>query len=474
MSCPSFDDVLESLADDPALESVRVHVGGCPACRHTVGRITAVFRLAALYEEYLAGASQKMPSRWARSIAKRVHAAFEAHFTARPTCPGRDDLFDWLVGDAESDPAIGPHLAMCDRCQQAMGEIAALVNGASQWDIVTAPPAPTADEPMPIELSDRVFATVNAAYQERFAVTPRGVVVGRETIVRPAKRLPRYAIAAFASAAALLLAVGGVIWQTQDQGFVDVASREPNTVPSVITPPLPEVPTPATTQPATAPAIVVAQPQPQPQPGWTLAESATAVAAQLQKSAQPILNIARHVLRPPTADDWNKVAAKLAARAKQARSRGQYADEQRHLVDTLAAARAANSTPARQAAYGLLLVRNQLDQNQPDAALATFDNLPATNAAEIRKARSHLASRLAKTFHDRGRSAISVIVLSSLDGELDASTARTLADAQRAVAAQTTRLVGTGNQALTHKVERWAQSRLAQTGLAGSLAQTTR
>ena len=416
MSCPTFDNLLESLADDPATESVREHLEVCSACRHTVGLVRAVFRQAALYEEFLAGASQKMPSRWARSIAKRVHAAFEAHFSARPTCPSRDELFDWLVGDGECDPAIGPHLAMCVPCQQAMGEVAALVNGASQWDVVTSPPAATANEPMPIELSDRVFATVNAAYEQRFAATPR------ETKALPAKR--RYAATALATAAALLVAVGGVIWQTRDRGpaRVEVASREPSAALPITTPVAPAI------APA-APSIVASNSASQPR--WKLTEAALAGASQVQRRAQPWLNSIRQVIRKPTPDDWASVASQFAARAKRSRAGGQFADEERHLVNTLAAAHAANSSPARQAAYGLLLVRNQLDQNRPDAALATYENLPVSDAAEVRRARSQLAGRLAKSFHDRGRSAISVIVLSSLGDQLDAASTRTLADARR-------------------------------------------
>ena len=467
MSCPTFDNLLESLADDPALEPVREHVEACPACRQSIGRVRAVFRHAALYEEFLAGASQKMPSRWARSIAKRVHAAFEAQFAARPTCPSREELFDWLTGNAECDPATGAHLAMCISCQQAMGEVAALLHGASQWDVVTAPPAPTADEPMPIDLSDRVFATVNAAYEERFAARPREVVTTRETTVRPARRLPRFATTALAAAAALLVAVGGVVWQARNPEVarVDVANSDETSLPSK-----PNETIPAIVRADNVSVVPVVEAAATGAIDWPgMAQSVLAGGAQLQRRAEPWLTLVRQAVRTPTSDDWAKVANDLVARAKQARQRGQFGEEQRHLVDTLAAARAGHANAARKAAYGLLLVRNQLDQNRPDAALAAYEELPPTDAAEVRKARLHLAGRLAKAFHDRGRSAMCVLVLSALENDLDASGARTLADARRAVATQTTRLVGTGNQALTRKVERWAQTRLA-----GSLAQATR
>jgi hypothetical protein len=203
---------------------------------------------------------------------------------------------------------------------------------------------------------------------------------------------------------------------------------------------------------------------------WTqMSQSFAQVGKRLEQGAEPWVAMVRDSIRRPTPKDWSLVAARLADRAKQARQTGLVADEERLLVDALAAAKLGQIGEARQAAYGLLLVRSRIDQGRLDAALAAYDEVPAADAAEIQRARHHVASRLAKSFHDRGRSAPAVMLLASLDGDLDSQASRTLTDARRAVAAQTTRLVGTGNQALTYKIEHWAQTRLA-----GSIAQVAR
>ena len=228
-NCPSRDQLISLLAGE-AHSGVRDHVQQCPTCKSAVAKLFGVFRLAAATEkfssDFFKDDSESIPDSVATRIFARVDSVLQQRNALPEPCPDRDRIVALIAG-SEDAPEVRSHVEKCDACSQTVARLLGALCFGGPLLALDAEVNPDGGdtEKMPQDMHQRIFASVNRAYQDEVSppstqeVREELTVAAEETphVVQPAAspdaRMVRVrghlrSVVPYASAASLLLAAG--------------------------------------------------------------------------------------------------------------------------------------------------------------------------------------------------------------------------------------------------------------------------